>query len=364
VKDPVLITGVNGFIGAYLAERLLRAGVRVRGLDVVRAEHRPRVEFFQGDLTVPDNLPPAVRGARVVVHCARWNGSPPNSEAARAIDITGTGNLLAACLHAGVERVVHLSSVAVYGPTRRAVITEETPFWPVDAYGRSKVAAEDMVARAVQQGLPVVTLRPGLAYGPRAFGGTVNPARQIMAGWPVLAAGGRGIANPVYIEHLLDALIAAATREKVAGQAFNVADDNLPWREFFGYYARMCRRPLRSSPAFAVWLFGLATEVLGTVTRRPPLTHRTLVHYMTRPTRCSTEKPAGCWGGLRPGPWKRRWGRPSGGCAMLGSSRIDGAPRCSSRIGAGAGHRRRGVHRRAALRTVGARRGARSCAGA
>jgi len=290
VKDPVLITGVNGFIGAYLAERLLRAGVRVRGLDVVRAEHRPRVEFFQGDLTVPDNLPPAVRGARVVVHCARWNGSPPNSEAARAIDITGTGNLLAACLHAGVERVVHLSSVAVYGPTRRAVITEETPFWPVDAYGRSKVAAEDMVARAVQQGLPVVTLRPGLAYGPRAFGGTVNPARQIMAGWPVLAAGGRGIANPVYIEHLLDALIAAATREDAAGQAFNVADDNLPWREFFGYYARMCRRPLRSSPAFAVWLFGLATEVLGTVTRRPPLTHRTLVHYMTRPTRCSTEK--------------------------------------------------------------------------
>ncbi len=290
MKDPVLITGVNGFIGAHLAERLLRAGVRVRGLDVVRAEHGPGVEFLQGDLTLPDTLPPAVRGARVVFHCARWNGSPPSWAAARAIDVTGAGNLLAACLHAGVERVVHLSSAAVYGPTRRAVITEAAPFWPVDAYGQSKVGAEEAVARAVRQGLPVVTLRPGLAYGPGAFGGTVNPVRRIMAGQSVLADGGRGIANPIYIEHLLDALIAAATREDVAGQAFNIADGNVPWREFFGYYARMCRRPLRSSPAFAVWLFGLATEVLGTVTRRPPLTHRSIVHYMTRPTHYSTEK--------------------------------------------------------------------------
>src|SRR3989304_2269969 len=104
----------------------------------VRRGPGPRVEPRQGDLPVPDSLLPAVRGARVVVHCARWNGSPPTREAARAIDITGTGNLLAACLHAGVQRVVHLSSVAVYGPTRRALITEETPFWPADASGQSK----------------------------------------------------------------------------------------------------------------------------------------------------------------------------------------------------------------------------------
>ncbi len=302
MQDPVLITGVNGFIGAHLAERLLRAGVRVRGLDVVRGEGGPRVEFFPGDLTVPDTLPPALRGARVVFHCARWNGAPPHRTAARAIDITGTATLLGACRRTGVERVVHLSSVTVYGPTRRAVITEQTPFWPADIYGQSKVAAEEIVARAVRQGLPVVTLRPGQAYGPRAFGGTVNPVRRIMTGRPVLADGGRGIANPIYIEHLLDALIAAATRENVAGQAFNVADDNLAWREFFGYYSRMCRRPLRSSPAFAVWLFGLATEVLGTVTRRPPLTHRSIMHYMTRPTHYSTEKARAVlgWSPARP----------------------------------------------------------------
>ncbi len=287
--QPVLITGASGFIGTHLARRLLRAGVHVRGLDVVPASE-PRLEFFRGDLARPESLLPAVRGARTVFHCARWAGHPPTWAAARAVDVAGTAGLLEACLRAGVERVVHISSVAVYGPTRRAVITEETPLWPADPYGQSKVDAEPSVARAARRGLQAVILRPGLVYGPGALGGTVNPVRRIMRGLPVLADGGRGIANPIYIEHLLDALVAAATRKGVAGLAFNVSDGDVTWREFLGHYARMCGRPLRSAPAAAVWLFGLAMEVRGALTRRPPLTHRSLTHYMTRRTRLSTFK--------------------------------------------------------------------------
>lgn len=290
LSGDVLITGVNGFIGSHLAERLLREGVRVRGLDIARRDGGPRVEFFHGDVTDPESLRAAVRGCQVVFHCARWNGQPRTWDAPHAIDVAGTANLLEACLQAGVTRVVHLSSIVVYGPTHRAMITEDTPLWPVGVYGTSKVGAERRVEHAIRKGLHVVTLRSGQAYGPRALGGTLAPIRWLQAGGPILVNGGTGITHPIYISHLMDALLAAATREGVAGEAFNVADGNVSWREFYGHYARMSRRSLRSFPYPGIWLLGLAAEAMAALGGLPPRLDRASVQYMTRRSHFSTEK--------------------------------------------------------------------------
>ncbi len=290
LAGPALITGVSGFIGSHLAGRLLQEGIPVRGLDVVRREDGPRVEFFQGDLTDPASLRAPLRGCQIVFHCAKWTGQPRTWDAPNAIDVAGTANLLEACLDAGVARVVHLSSVVVYGPTRLNIITEDTSLWPVGVYGTSKVGAERSVDRAVRNGLGVVILRCGQAYGPGAPGGTLTPIRWLQAGRPLLVNGGTGIAHPIYIAHLLDAALAAATREGITGEAFNVADGNVSWREFYGHYARMSGRGLRSVPALGVWLLALGAEMLGTLGGGPPVLERAAVRYMTRRSHFSTEK--------------------------------------------------------------------------
>ncbi len=290
VRGPVLIVGASGFIGRTLAARLADGGCRVRGLDIVRRDDATPIEFFHGDLTDFRSLRTAVDGSHVVFHCARWAGQPRSREAAYLVDVLGTENLLEACRQAGVTRVLYLSSITVYGPTTVPVITEDTPCWPVGTYSKSKVEAERRVQAAYRAGVPVVTLRPGQAYGPGSLGGTLEPIRWLAAGRPVVVNGGRGITHPVYITHLLDAMIAAATAEGVEGQVFNIADGDFHWREFYGYYARMVRCPLRSVPAFAVWLAGLGSEAVGWVTSRPQDLDRAAVCYLTRRTSYSTQR--------------------------------------------------------------------------
>jgi nucleoside-diphosphate-sugar epimerase len=289
VDGPVLITGVNGFIGGHLARRLVAQGVRVRGLDVTPARQE-RVEHMQVDLTEPRSLSRAVDGCRVVFHCARWNGRPRSWDAARVVDVHGTANVLEACRCVGVARVVHISSIVVYGPTRVPVIAEETRRWPVGLYGACKVEADECAEIAARRGLPVVTLRPGQVYGPGAAGGTVGPMRWLAAGRPALADGGSGLIHPLYVDNLVDALLAAASTPGVEGQAFNVADGNVPWRVFYGHYARMCGRPLRSVPSSLLWMAGIASEAAGRITGRPPDFDRASVVYLTRRSAYSTEK--------------------------------------------------------------------------
>jgi len=290
VDGVVLVTGVNGFMGTRLAERLLADGTSVRGMDVQSREGGPRVEFVRGDVTRSETLDGALAGCRLVFHCVRWTGRPWTWEAARAVEVDGVRNLFQACLRARVSRVICLSSLAVYGPTHESLITEETALWPVGVYGATKVEAERVGVRAVESGLDVVTLRSGQVYGPGAPGGTLSVVRRLLAGWPVLVDGGRGMHHPVFVSNLIDAMIAAATRESIGGETFNVADGDLSWREFCGHYARMTRRPLRSAPAAAFWLWGAAAELAGRMSGRPPRLQRADLGYLTRSTRCSTGK--------------------------------------------------------------------------
>jgi len=285
-----LIVGASGFIGRALAARLAGAGFRVRGVDIVRRDDATAIEFIQADLTDRPALLKAVEGSGVVFHCARWAGQPRSEEAAYRVDVVGTANLLDACRQVGVGRVVYMSSVTFYGPTTIPVITETTPSWPVGTYGRSNAPAEDLVQAASRAGVPVVTLRPGQAYGPGSLGGTIEPIRWLAAGRPVLVNGGPGITSPVYIAHLLDAMVAAATVAGIEGQAFNIADGDVSWREFYGHYARMVGRPLRSVPASVVWLAGLGAEAIGWLTARPQDLDRAAVRYLTRRSSFSTER--------------------------------------------------------------------------
>jgi len=294
MQVPVLVTGAGGFIGGRLADRLVEHGVRARGL-TRKVEQAPAlatrgIQPILGDLLRPADLAAAVSDCALVYHCAGWMGEPPSWEAATADNVVGTRHLLEACLTAGVARFVYISTISVYGPTAVETIDEQTPLWPLGPYRGSKIMAEREVEAASRRGLETVVVRPGQVFGPgdRRLAGLV--LRWLSRGFPLLVDGGRGFCHPIYVDNLADALLCVGIVKDAAGQVFNVADGDLSWRHFLGYFARMAGRPLRSVPSWVVRATAYGAEGIATITRGLTWLSTDEVTYFLRTSRYSWAK--------------------------------------------------------------------------
>ncbi len=164
--DPAsldLVTGGSGFLGTYLARGLLAQGRDVRLLDPEEpsGDLLGRVEWARGSILDPEAVAGAMRGVDVAYHAAAL---VPLSKAGRGFDdvnVCGTRNVVDAGIAAGIRRLVHVSSSAVYDPSITGMpITEDTPLSPVGDYGRSKRQAELEVAKSGDRGLEWVIIRP------------------------------------------------------------------------------------------------------------------------------------------------------------------------------------------------------------
>ncbi len=165
----VLVTGGTGFVGSHLNEVLRREGHAVRALARSRARTealgRPDVEWVPGDLADAAALREAVRGVTVVYHVAGLIAARSDLEYF-AVNRDATERLLRAASEADAStRFVLVSSLAAAGPSRRGQpLGEDAEPRPVTAYGRSKLAGEQVVR---QGSLPWTIIRPPAVYGPR-----------------------------------------------------------------------------------------------------------------------------------------------------------------------------------------------------
>jgi nucleoside-diphosphate-sugar epimerase len=254
-EKKALVTGATGFVGGRLAERLLSEGVTVRAL--VRSSGKAErfvsrgVEIVQGDVTDRDSVRRASEGCQMVFHCAAMmhDGQAPVAEF-RRVNVEGTRHMLEAAAEVGVSRFVHISSIAVYGISPRAGTKETDPYQPCHlAYCDTKIEAEQVAFNySAEKGLPLVVIRPANVYGPGSSFWTVALVMMIKSGQLKLIDDGRGMANHVYIDNLVDAILLAAQNDAAVGEAFIVSDGaGTDWKEFLGHYARMLGRdPLPS----------------------------------------------------------------------------------------------------------------------
>ncbi len=267
-----LVTGASGFVGARMVDRLHRRQVPGRALVRRRlgGGSAGTVERVYGDVTKPDTLAAAVAGCDVVFHCA-WGGDA--LEDARRVNVEGTRHLVEAAAQAGVRRVVHVSTMAVYGDDLPAELTEDAPFvMQGDAYGVSKAEGE-LLARELgtRLGVEIVVLRPTLVYGPGAPYWVVGYFERVKREEIALVDGGRGLANLIFVEDLVDAMWAAAEAPGAAGGACLVSGERpVPWAEYLGHFAKMCGKPLpRSVPLWQAKLEMQVLRVYGALTQRP-----------------------------------------------------------------------------------------------
>lgn len=182
----VALTGSTGFIGRHLLADLTARGYRVRVL-LRRPGALPEgaASAVVGDLTRPINMAAALAGVEAVVHSAglahAMSGTPEDDY--RTLNTEATRKLAEAAARAGVRRFVFLSSIrAQVGASASRTVTEADPAQPTDAYGRSKLEAETVLAGT---GLDWVALRPVLVYGAGVKGNMAALMRLARSPYPL-----------------------------------------------------------------------------------------------------------------------------------------------------------------------------------
>jgi nucleoside-diphosphate-sugar epimerase len=223
----VLVLGGSGYIGSRLCTLLARGGWATP-VSASSTHTAPGVENVKMDTTDADSMAQAVQGMDVVVNCVAGSS--------RAI-AEGAKVLAQSCAEAGCARIVHLSSMAVYG-RREGSVQERSPMdESLGWYARAKCEAERHVACFAEAGGSVVTLRPGCVWGPGSELWVGRIARYLQAKrLGDLGAEGDGWSNLVHVDDVCRAVAAAVRMPQPARQVrtYNLAAPDSPrWNQYF-----------------------------------------------------------------------------------------------------------------------------------
>jgi nucleoside-diphosphate-sugar epimerase len=256
-----LVTGATGQVGHHVIQRLQRDGWEVRALvrDAARAGSLSRagVMLATGDTLEPTGLVRAARGCDVIFHAAAVITPRGGWEAFSRPNVEGTRNIIAAAESVSA-RLVHVSSVAVYGGAERyaaggAPTGEDSPLatLPESAfYARSKRESEALVMEAHAAGRVWATaVRPDVIYGTHDRQFVPRIGRMLRRGIAPLVGGGRTTLAVVQADNVADGMVRAAVTDLAGGRAYNLANDfDVTVAEFFTYAAEGMNVTLRRLP--------------------------------------------------------------------------------------------------------------------
>lgn len=273
----VLVTGATGFLGGWLARRLLDEGHDVRIIKRPRSSLDEisdlKLEVVPGDVTDEASLVSACKGIDTVFHLAglvAYNRA--QRDAMELVNVQGTANVVRACQGNGVRRLVHLSSVVAIGASfdGKSPLTEDSPFNIHHlnlGYFETKHAAEKVVKAACQSGsIDAVILNPSTIYGAAdAKKESRRTQLKVARGkFPFYPPGGVSV---VAVEDVIDAIVAAWKKGKT-GERYIVSGENLLIKDVFDLIAREAgvKAPsirLPRAAIFAIGGFGDLMEKLG-----------------------------------------------------------------------------------------------------
>lgn len=243
----IAVTGATGFLGRALVDALRARGARVVGVvrnpaRVPALASREGVELRRADLGDVDALAAGFAGCdALIANAALFDVRNRDWDAHVAANIRGTENVLSACARAGIRRVVHVSSVAVYAGRARpgaGAIDEDHPQWTAatrrssfNAYPVSKALSEQRaweLARA--HSLALTAVRPSAIYGP--FDPNFTRIFRKALSLPVGLLPLKTDLPLVYVRDVAEACATALERDETAGRAYNTAGDARTLRDF------------------------------------------------------------------------------------------------------------------------------------
>ncbi len=265
--SKVFIIGASGFVGGRLAERLfLRHNIRpaclVRDYSKLSRLSRFPMQIVHGDLLDVRGYENEVKECDIFVFSAHGKDNDPKTN--WTVNTTGLTNMLELAARNKAKHFIFLSSSAIFEEQFEAGEFDEnvTPVCRRRDYAGGKLEGERICREfSKTHGLPVTILRPTIIYGPFAPSFTIYPALLARSGALKNYGGFTGTCNPVYIDDVVDAIIASMKNEKAYNETFFLSSgESFPWERFFNSFClAVSGKPLQSSNRF---LFRLKTVPL------------------------------------------------------------------------------------------------------
>jgi nucleoside-diphosphate-sugar epimerase len=282
--ERVLVTGGTGFIGSRLAHRLRAEGRAVRVLSLIATPAEARnadaleaagVEIVEGSVADRRLHPRALDGVAVVHHvAAAMREADVPDRVFWDVNVAATQDLARAARESRVRRFVYCSTMGVTGDVRGRAVDETAPYRPNNVYARTKAAAEEWILAEARAGFAATAVRPADVYGP-GDQRLVKLFRMIQTRRFVMLGDGRGRRHMVYIDDLLEGMLAAETEPRAVGEAFLLAGPApIALRDLTSLIAGElgARPPRLRLPYRPVWLAAAAVEAACRPLRvQPPI---------------------------------------------------------------------------------------------
>jgi NAD dependent epimerase/dehydratase len=259
----VLVTGAGGFIGSHLAEKLVTLGARTRAMVHYDAQgssgwldgspFKGEMQIVTGDITDRDSVRDAMKEVETVFHLAALIAIPYSYRAPASYvrtNIEGTLNVLQTAREMCTDRVIHTSTSETYGTARYVPMDESHPLQGQSPYAASKIGADKMAeAFHLSFQLPVVTVRPFNAFGPRQSARAVLPTiiTQCLNGQEVVRLGSLTPTRDwSYVSNTVDGFLAAAATPGAVGRTINIGSgEGISVGDAAALIARRIGRPIR-----------------------------------------------------------------------------------------------------------------------
>jgi len=268
-----LITGATGFIGPHLVRKLVSDGHTCRCLVRTESNTEPLkesgVELVEGDITRAETLQGMADGMDRVLHMAtlgHMNNFSVTESMFEAINVQGTINVMEEALRAGVQQIVHCSTVAAMGICEDVPATEKSSCNPHHPYGRSKLKAEQNVLSMIKdKNLPAVIIRFSMVYGP-------GDSRDILKLTPKLTP-------LIHVDDAIQGLLLAAEKGDI-GEIYLITNQNsLPFDEMRKILQKalgVTRLPLYVPEWAALSIASLTEKIFPVLGKVPPVSRKNI----------------------------------------------------------------------------------------
>lgn len=241
-NKTILVTGADGFIGSHLTEMLVKQGAKVKALSQYNSfnywgwlediDCLDNIEVLNGDIRDPHYCKHITKNVDIVFHLAALIAIPYSYVAPSSYvdtNVTGTLNIVQACLENNIQRVIHTSTSEVYGTAQYVPIDEKHPIQPQSPYSASKIGADNMAMSFYNAfNLPVTIVRPFNTYGPRQSARAVIPTiiTQIANGEKSIKLGDVSPTRDFnYVEDTCRGFIELASCQEAIGETVNIGSN-------------------------------------------------------------------------------------------------------------------------------------------
>jgi dihydroflavonol-4-reductase len=237
-QQGILITGATGLLGTHLILALHGQG---KTPIAIYRDHIPdiikdKAIWVKGDILDVEFLFDVMEQVAFVYHAAGYvSFHPKERRAMYAVNVEGTANVVNACLHAGVQKLLHVSSVAAMGRHRDGQLIDERMWWTSEysnsEYSRSKYLGEMEVWRGIGEGLNAVVVNPTIIFG--EYGswdkGSMTIFKNIYNGFKWFSEGGSGFVDANDVARLMILMMES----DIAAERFLVNAENRTYAELF-----------------------------------------------------------------------------------------------------------------------------------